>query len=268
MVGGTVGEVIASNDPNFKAGDMVVGCLGWQLYGVATARTLQQAELRHNFPLSLYLGAVGMPGVTAWIGLLQDRAAEGAARPSSSARPPARSARGRAAREAAGLPRRRHRRRRRRNAPIPWRISASTAASTTSAGHIVPRSRSGHARRHRHLFRECRRRRAGRRAPAPQPISPAFPLCGLISDYNSTEPRGIPDLRQFLFKRMKLQGFICSDTLEVWPEAIRQLEGWISSRQDAQVSRDHRRRPRERAPGLHRPVQRRELRQADREAAA
>src|SRR5512134_1058654 len=35
MVGGTVGEVVASNDPNFAAGDKVLGYQGWQLYGVA-----------------------------------------------------------------------------------------------------------------------------------------------------------------------------------------------------------------------------------------
>jgi NADPH-dependent curcumin reductase len=50
-----------------------------------------------------------------------------------------------------------------------------------------------------------------------------IPLCGLISDYNSTTPRGITDMRQFLFKRVKLQGFICSDTMEFWPEALKQL---------------------------------------------
>jgi NADPH-dependent curcumin reductase CurA len=54
-----------------------------------------------------------------------------------------------------------------------------------------------------------------------------IPLCGLISDYNSTSPQGIPDLRQFLFRRVKLQGFICSDTMELWPEALEQLAGRV-----------------------------------------
>ncbi|MFK7963564.1 MAG: NADP-dependent oxidoreductase [Burkholderiaceae bacterium] len=68
MIGGTVGEVVESNDPSLKAGDQVVGMLGWQHYGVADAKTFRKLDTTH-VPLSAYLGVVGMPGVTAWIGL-------------------------------------------------------------------------------------------------------------------------------------------------------------------------------------------------------
>src|SRR5882672_11073888 len=68
MVGGTVGEVMESRNPAFKAGDIVVGSSGWQQYGVSDGKELRKVA-RRNFPLSLYLGTVGMPGVTAWIGL-------------------------------------------------------------------------------------------------------------------------------------------------------------------------------------------------------
>jgi NADPH-dependent curcumin reductase len=71
MVGGTVGEVVESKHPQFKAGDKVVGMGGWQQYSVVDANqpgVLRKVDTTH-IPLSAYLGAVGMPGVTAWYGL-------------------------------------------------------------------------------------------------------------------------------------------------------------------------------------------------------
>ncbi len=70
MVGGTAGEVIDSRHPAFAAGDRVVGMGGWQQYSVVNANS--RGALRKvdaGVPLSAYLGAVGMPGVTAWYGL-------------------------------------------------------------------------------------------------------------------------------------------------------------------------------------------------------
>jgi hypothetical protein len=68
MVGGCAGEVVSSKHPKFAPGDKVVGALGWQLYGVADGAALQKVDAS-VIPLSAYLGPVGMPGVTAWVGL-------------------------------------------------------------------------------------------------------------------------------------------------------------------------------------------------------
>lgn len=68
MGGGTVGVVEESRDPQWAAGDKVVGMLGWQEYGTIDAAGLRRVDDAH-IPLSAYLGAVGMPGVTAWVGL-------------------------------------------------------------------------------------------------------------------------------------------------------------------------------------------------------
>jgi NADPH-dependent curcumin reductase len=68
MVGGTVGEVIASKNAAFNIGDRVVGMGGWQLYGVASGRELRKIT-KTDIPIQAYLGVVGMPGVTAWYGL-------------------------------------------------------------------------------------------------------------------------------------------------------------------------------------------------------
>ncbi|EFP64733.1 NADPH-dependent curcumin reductase [Ralstonia pickettii] len=68
MIGGTVGVVEASKNPSFAVGDAVVGMFGWQEVGVSDGRGIQKVDTRH-IPLSAYLGSVGMPGVTAWYGL-------------------------------------------------------------------------------------------------------------------------------------------------------------------------------------------------------
>jgi NADPH-dependent curcumin reductase CurA len=226
MVGGTVGEVVASSDPSFAAGDKVLGYQGWQLYGVADGKSLQKLSSA-RLPLSVYLGAAGMPGVTAWIGLLQ-----------------------------IGKPK----------AGETVAVGAATGAVGAVVGQLAKLQGcravgiAGGPRKCAYAVKElgfdaCVDYRGGTLARDLEAATPAgidvyfenvggevleavlprlndfsrIPLCGLISDYNSTEPRGIPDLRMFLFKRIHLQGFICSDTPDVWPEAIRQLEGWIAS---------------------------------------
>jgi NADPH-dependent curcumin reductase len=68
MIGGTVGEVVESKNAKFKAGD---SCrhVGWTEMGVdQMARILKKVDTSH-IPMSAYLGAVGMPGMTAWYGL-------------------------------------------------------------------------------------------------------------------------------------------------------------------------------------------------------
>ena len=67
MLGGTVGEVVESRNPRFAPGDKVLGMFGWQLYGTSDGTGLKKVS--DALPLSVYLGCVGMPGVTAWYGL-------------------------------------------------------------------------------------------------------------------------------------------------------------------------------------------------------
>ncbi len=68
MIGGTAGEVVESRNPNFAVGDRVIGMFGWQLYGKSDGRGLRRVDTA-RVPLSAYLGCVGMPGVTGWYGL-------------------------------------------------------------------------------------------------------------------------------------------------------------------------------------------------------
>jgi hypothetical protein len=68
MTGETVGEVIASADPRFAPGDIVVGPRGWQTHCVAPGSQVVKLD-RHGAPLSAYLGVLGMPGATAYRGI-------------------------------------------------------------------------------------------------------------------------------------------------------------------------------------------------------
>ena len=68
MIGGTVGVVEVSRNPKFAVGETVLGTLGWQEYGISDGRGLMKVDTR-VIPMSAYLGPVGMPGVTAWYGL-------------------------------------------------------------------------------------------------------------------------------------------------------------------------------------------------------
>ncbi len=68
MTGETVGEVLASNDPGFVPGDIVVGSRGWQTHSVSPGPALTKVD-RHAVPLGTYLGVLGMPGTTAYSGM-------------------------------------------------------------------------------------------------------------------------------------------------------------------------------------------------------
>jgi NADPH-dependent curcumin reductase CurA len=69
MIGGTVGEVIASADPALPVGSFVSGQWGWQEHATVPVKAVRRLE--PGTPLSLSLGALGMPGLTAYGGLVE-----------------------------------------------------------------------------------------------------------------------------------------------------------------------------------------------------
>ena len=69
MVGTVVGEVVASKSPDFQVGDIATGGLGWQEYGVSDGGNLRKVDPTFA-PISTALGILGMPGLTAYFGLL------------------------------------------------------------------------------------------------------------------------------------------------------------------------------------------------------
>jgi NADPH-dependent curcumin reductase len=69
MEGGTVGEVVISNHPDYAPGDFVLSHSGWQEYAMADASSVRKLD-PDRAPLSTALGVLGMPGMTAYTGLL------------------------------------------------------------------------------------------------------------------------------------------------------------------------------------------------------
>ena len=69
MTGETVGEVVESKHPGFAPGEKVVGITGWQLYAAVQSGVLSKIDASARFPLSYYLGCLGMPGRNAYFGL-------------------------------------------------------------------------------------------------------------------------------------------------------------------------------------------------------
>ena len=54
-------------------------------------------------------------------------------------------------------------------------------------------------------------------------------VCGLISQYNATEPYGVKTFQAILTNRIKVQGFIVSDRLNLWPQALKDLADWVAT---------------------------------------
>ena len=70
MEAGAVGEVIASNSPHFKPGDIAFGMLGWATHGCLPTNQLRKIDPSHG-PITAALGVLGMPGFTGWYGLTE-----------------------------------------------------------------------------------------------------------------------------------------------------------------------------------------------------
>ncbi len=226
MGGGTVGVVIASRNANFAVGDSVVGMGGWQQYKVVDANqrgVLQKVDTTH-IPLSAYLGAVGMPGVTAWYGLVRIinpkagetvvvSAASGAVGSAVGQLAKARGARAvgiaggadkcRYVVDELGF-----------DACIDYKLYPDLKSLSAALKEACPDGIDGHFENVGGLILEAVMQRAN-----------AFcrvALCGMISGYNGEPiPLGTPQL--ILTNRMKIEGFIVSEHMEVWPEALKEL---------------------------------------------
>jgi len=226
MIGGTVGEVIESKNPKFAQGDKVLGMLGWQQYGLSDGKGLNKVDAS-RVPLSAYLGVLGMPGVTAWVGLLdicQPKAGETVV------------------------------------------VSAASGAVGSVVGQIAKLKGcravgiAGGRQKCDYVVKElgfdaCVDYKAGElnealKAAVPDGIDCYFEnvggeildatlrrmnafsriaVCGLISQYNATEPYGVKNFQSILTNRIKVQGFIVSDRMELWARALPELIGWVAS---------------------------------------
>ena len=234
MVGGTVGEVVASKNPLFKVGDTVRGGGGWQLYRLFEAAQLgllQKVDAT-RIPLSAYLGAVGMPGVTAWYGLVKIihpkagetvvvSAASGAVGSVVGQLAKARGARvvgiaGGADKcryvvDELGF-----------DACIDYKAHPDLKSLLQALKQACPAGIDGHFENVGGVILDAVMQLAN-------PFS-RIAVCGMISGYNGEPiPMAAPQL--ILVNRMKIEGFIVSEHMEFWPEALKELgEGVASGR--------------------------------------
>ena len=225
MGGGTVGEVVASNNERFKVGDKVVGMGGWQNYAVSNGADLRVVDAS-RIPIQAYLGPVGMPGVTAWYGLnkiITPKAGETVV--VTAATGAVGSVVGQLAKIAgaatvgvAGGPE--------KCAYAVKELGYDICIDHKSPNFVeeftaaLPKGVDG-------LFENvggvpfqtaARRFNAFARAA----------ICGAIASYDGAPPPSL-HLFDFLVKRIKVEGFIVGDHLAVWPTALAELAGHIAA---------------------------------------
>jgi NADPH-dependent curcumin reductase CurA len=226
MVGGTIGAVVASRDPRFKTGDAVSGRLGWQLYAVAEANTLRKVDT-HGAPLSTALSVVGMPGVTAWYGLLKI----GEPKPGETVVVSAASG---AVGSVVG-----------QIARLKGCRAVGIAGGPMKCAYVVDDLGFEACIDYKSDMFESRLREAtpdgidiyfenvgGRVLDAVLPLLNAFariPFCGYISEYDGSASYGVQNMRSLLVSRARLQGFIISEHLDIWEEALSDLSGWLAA---------------------------------------
>jgi NADPH-dependent curcumin reductase CurA len=220
MVGGAVGEVVESNHPKFKPGDNVVGPLGWQLYAVSNGEGLAKVDPK-LVPLSYYLGVAGMPGATAWVGLLEH------CQPTVGETVAVTAASGAVGSVVGQL------------AKLQGCRAVGIAGGRSKCEYVVKELG----------FDACVDYKAGNlqddlKAATPEGIDCYFEnvggelmdaafrclnpysrvaLCGLIADYNATEPYGVKMIRSVLVNRVNIRGFIVSDRQDLYLRAVSQL---------------------------------------------
>jgi NADPH-dependent curcumin reductase CurA len=232
MIGGTVGEVAASKHAGFAVGDHVTGMGGWQQYSVVDGNArgaLRKIDTRH-IPITAYLGAVGMPGVTAWYGLLKICEAKAGQTITVSAASGAvgsvvgqlAKARGCRAVGFAGGPDKCSYVTKELgfDACIDYKQHADSKSLYAALKAATPNGVDGHFENVGGMVLDATLARMndfGRIA-----------LCGMISGYNGVPiPITVPQL--ILTARLRIEGFIVSEHMEVWPEALAELGGLVAA---------------------------------------
>ena len=230
--GGTAGEVVESRHPKFQPGDKVVGFGGWQDYSVVNAAqpgALRKVDTTH-VPLSHYLGAVGMPGVTAWYGLVKIinpkagetlviTAASGAVGSAFGALAKARGCRvvgiaGGADKctyvtDELGF-----------DACIDYRAHPDVKTMAAALKEACPDGIDGYFENVGGYILDAVLLRLNAFA--------RIALCGMIAGYEG-QPLPLANPTLLLINRVKLEGFIVSEHMEVWPEALTELGGLVAS---------------------------------------
>ncbi|MEO7726275.1 MAG: NADP-dependent oxidoreductase [Burkholderiales bacterium] len=220
MVGTAVGEVVESRHEKFKVGDFVETRTGWQLYGKSDGGGVRRINPDY-VPLSAYLGVVGMPGVTAWIGLNEH------GKPKAGETVVVSAASGAVGGVVGQL------------AKLHGCRAIGIAGGKAKCDYVV--NELG--------FDACIDYKAGKldadlTAACPKGVDVYFDnvggpvldallmhmnafsriaLCGQIAGYNNPDALTVRNFRSFLVNRIQMRGFICSDHMDLWRPALKEL---------------------------------------------
>jgi len=248
MEGGTVGIVEASRHPALAPGDIVVGRTGWQDYAAVDGATLRKIDPAAA-PISTALGILGMPGLTAYTGLLNiGRPKAGETLVVAAASGAVGSAVGQIARikgcRTVGVA----------GGPAKCRYVTEELGFDACIDHRAPDFEA-------QLAAACPKgidiyfeNVGGRVLEAVIPLFNFFsrmPVCGLISQYNMTRlpegPNRLPQLmRAVLTNRLLIRGFIVRDYADQQADFLRDMSGWL--REGRVKYREHRVKGLENAP--------------------
>jgi NADPH-dependent curcumin reductase CurA len=227
MSGGAVGVVEESGSPDLQPGDVVLHDLGWRDHALGKAKWFRKLTPVEGVPVSAYLGALGMPGMTAYVGLLDIAGLkEGDAVFVSGAAGAVGSLAGQIARVKGAS-----------------RVVGS-AGSAEKVAYLT--ERLGFDAAFDYKTGKVHELLAG---AAPDGIDVYFDnvggdhleaaifalhdfgraaLCGAISAYNATEPpKGPRNLGLAVSRRLTLRGFIVTDHADRFPDFIRDMSAWI-----------------------------------------
>jgi NADPH-dependent curcumin reductase CurA len=224
MVGGTVGEIVASKNPSFAVGDIVLAYGGWQQYAVAKPASLRKLDPKAA-PISTALGVLGMPGMTAYCGLLEI----GQPKPGETVVVAAASG---AVGSVVG-----------QIAKIKGARAVGVAGGADKCRYVVNELGFDACIDHRapdlaqQLEAACPKgidvyfeNVGGAVQQAVWPLLNPFarvPVCGVIAQYNATAPSPGPDIATVLRKRLLVRGFIVWDFATKEPDFLRDVAAWI-----------------------------------------
>ncbi len=229
MEGGTVGEVVASNNERFHEGDIVLGQGGWQEHSVSDGKGLRKLD-PGTAPVQTALGVLGMPGMTAYTGLLnigQPKAGETLV--VAAATGPVGSAVGQIAKlkgcRSVGIA----------GGPEKCRMLVDEFGFDAAVDHRAPDFAERLANACPNGIDIYFENVGGRVWDAVFPLFNDFarvPVCGIVSHYNDTELPSGPDrtpqlMGAVLRKRLTLRGFIVWDFASQQADFAREMGDWV-----------------------------------------
>ncbi len=230
MGGGAVGEVMRSNHKRFAPGDIVTGDMGWRSHAAVAAALLRKVDESQG-PISYAVSVLGMPGMTAYFGLLE------VGRPKAGETVLVSAASGAVGSLVGQLA----------------KIGGCRVVGTVGSAEKAAYCRDELGFDEVIDYRDCGDLDAALAQACPGGIDVYFEnvggptgdaamrhlafkarvvVCGFIAEYNLTEPYNGPShLRHILVSRARVDGFLVTDWLDRWPEGIARMAAWLKSGQ-------------------------------------